>query len=370
MAETQEVKIPPSHASVFEKMDQLEHPNAPMKATGVNTPPAEPAKPEATPAPQAVAAAAEAAKPETTEAPVLDPDMDEATFLKLYKKMTGKEVSSLDALKEPPTPPTAEELAKLAVKEQNESLEWALGTEKITRELYEKSIVERAKSKRDIALAIFAADLRLDDKTLTNEECEEKFTEFYCETEPEDSWKRKRALAQMNGVADNYLSQYNTVDGIGEEYKSYKASAAQQKVYAKQIKAIAQELPKEIPFEYEYKTIDGRTLSLKAKIPVDDKVISKLVAEFSAPGMEKVFGGDETTPKKINAELAYHLNARVIKEGLPAVFELFASQIDTDIWATVKNARNSNQTFGQPSIDAKTPKTPPSHKEVFDKLPK
>ncbi len=360
-------KTPPSHADIFKQMDRdyvAPVPEAPVVAA-----------PEADkPAVEAAATPVQNAAPETQEnkepvqaAAINVDDISEEDFLKLYQKRTGKKATSIDELKDPAPAPTREQLDALEAKEKAESLEWALSSGKITKEAYDKSIIERAKDKRAIALAVFTQELQAENKDLSNEECEEMFKDYVGEEADEASWKRKKGLKDIETIANNYLAQYNEVDGFQEAYRAEKTIEAKRKEYSKQIKAVAKELPKEIPFEFEYTCIDGSKMNLSSKLTVDEKAINKLVGDYTREGMEDFFSGENATPERMRDELMYHVDARVVRPSLNLIFEDIAKQIETDIWAKAKNARNPNQPLAgvQPAANAGPKPAPPSHASIW-----
>ncbi len=218
-----------------------------------------------------------------------------------------------------------------------------------------------------MALSLFTADLQADEKGITAEECEERFKDFYCEDEPEDSWKRKRALIQMNAVADQYLSQYRVVEGITEEFRSFKTESERSKSYNKELNKVAKELPKELSFKLPYTSVDGTEFSVDIVVPVEDGVISKLTKELATARLDDVYG-DEFTPEKLATELNYHLDARVLRSALPKIVSDLSAKIEGDILMKLKNARNPLQPIvgAQPQGGAKP--EPPSHAEAFKKM--
>lgn len=301
------------------------------------------------------------AKPEASE----PAEMSDDDFLKLLEKKTGKKVTSVDELKAPPKPPTAEEIKAAEEQEATEALEWALGSGKVKKDAYENAIKDKGKSKREIALQLFTNELQEGDKSLSHEECEERFAEYYCETEPEDSWKRVKALKEMNSTADAYLAQYSEIDNLPTSYKEYRTTAQRQKDYNKQLSAVAKELPTKLEFEVPYEGIDGAKETLKYEVAVDDKIPAQLIKEFQKLG-ETSFGFD-VKPEALSAELNYHLKARMIDKIIPALLEKHTDKVLTDAMAKLKNARNPNQTLAGVTERQASSSAPPSHDSLFKK---
>lgn len=321
-------------------------------------PPVESKTPESAPAPQNAA---------PIPAPPVEAENEETTFLKLYAKMTGKKIDSLDELKEKPKPLSKEEQEAADAAEKAEALEWGLGTGKITKEAYDKAIVARSKDKRAIALELYMQERREENPRLSNEEGEEDFREFYGENDEEGSPRQKMGLKQMNKIADAHLAQFNDIDSLPEGYKSYKAGEEKYKAHVKSWKSVAKELPKELDITVPYTTVEGTTMNLTTKVPVDQKVVDRILQEYTGRGSENIFSDKDNTPENIAQVLNYHLESRVLKQALPAIFADLVQQAETDVMARVKNARQPGQSFGAPPLDAPVVKTPPKHTSLAEK---
>lgn len=347
---------PPSHDSVFSRTPGY-------KPLGEQVP-----EQEAAPAPDPAIPETEAKIPEQQAKPATEEEEDEISdeaFAKAYYKKTGKKLESIDDLKDAPKPPTAEELALAAERESTEALEWGLGTERIKKDFYEKSIADKAKEKRAIALSIFSDELKEEDPTMSADECEERFKDYYCEEEDESSWKRKRAIKAMEAVADNYLAQYKSVDTLVDDYRAYKTVTQTQKEYSKQLSAIGKTLPEKLTFDIPYTGLDGKETTLSYEVAVDDAIPKELMKEFSKPSMADYFGVN-AKPEAIKAELDYHLRARMLEKIIPAIAEKHSERVLEDAMVNLKNARNPQQQIGgHPNQTA--PKEPPSHDSVFRK---
>ena len=288
-------------------------------------------------------AEAEKEKIATATKPNLD-EISEEDFLALYEKRTGQKAKSLDDLKPAPKALTKEEKEAQEVREQEEALAWALENKIITKDLYDKSKTEKAKNKRDIALALFTAEQKADDPDITSEDAEVLFREAYGEDEEAGSWKHKRGMAAMNKVADEYLAQYSTVDNLPEQYREARTADETRKTYNKQVSAVAKELPKELSFKIPYETVDGAKMELEYKVAVSDDLVPKLIKEFTRPGMENAPGFDK--PETIAAEMNYHVRARSFDVAIASILKQHEVKVETDILARVKNARNPNQAIG------------------------
>ncbi len=356
MAE-QVTKTPPSHESVLGRVrdGHIAEPTAPII----------PEKKEETPV-QAVAPIIPEKKEETPVVVNYD-DMTDEVLLEVMEKRVGKKFKSLDDLKDPPKALTPEEIKTNEDREATEALEWGLASNKIKKDFYEKGIADKAKNKRDIALSLFTAELQGEDKDLSGEECEERFKEFYGENEEEGSWRHKKGAKEMNSVADAYLSQYSMIDNLTAEYRGEKTKAERQKSFQKQVSAVAKEIPNKLTFEFPYKSVDGATLDLKYEVDLDDKVLSQVVKEITGSGMENAFG-DNPKVERIAAELNYHIRARMQEKVIPILLEKHGEKVLEDAMVKLKNARNPLQHLAGQAEQEKTPKAPPSHETVLNRI--
>lgn len=285
-------------------------------------------------------------------------DITDEQLEEIASKRAGRKVS----LKEPEKAPvelTEKEKEDLAEKEKTESIEWAFGTGKIKKDLYDKAIVEKSKNKRDIALSLFTAEAQAEDKALTVEDCEQMFADYYAEEEPETSWKRKKALKEMNAVADNHLAQYNVIDAIPEEYRAHKTTEQNQKAYTSQIKTIAKEIPADLTYEFPYKSVNGTELKWEFKIPVDEKVLTQITKEFTAENV--IPGMIQLKPEAIAREMNFLVRARMMDKIIPVLLEQHAEKAVEDAMVNLKNARNPYQQLGGQVAPTAAPKTPPAH---------
>ena len=358
-------KTPPSHEEVFNRM--------PANSRAGQEPAVVKSAEELAAEAKAIEDKNKAAAPPPAPIPPPPPavvnyeDMPEDEFLKLYEKRTGKKAKSLDDLKDPPKPSTAEELQAQALKEQTEALEWAWESNKVTKELYDKSIADKSRSKREIALSLFTKELKEEDKDLTPEECEERFKDFYHEGEDETSWLFKKGVKDINAAADNYLAQYSVIDKLPEEYREVKTLAARQKAFAKQVNEIVKEVPKTLKFTYPTgEELDGKPVQFEYDIPVDDKVTAQIAKELVASGNPKMWDAD---PEIIRKEVEYHVFARNRDTIIPKLLADHAIKVAEEVEMRFRNARNPQQHIGG-QLHTNSDKTPPSHQAVFDKMKK
>jgi hypothetical protein len=372
----EEVKNPPSHADVFNRMRE-EKSTQPVIAQVEKKPGDEgyvaPQEENSETKPNgaiATEAKVEEKVPGAKEKPNTD-DLSDEELEEIYNKRIGSKKTTPKVL-------TAQEKEELEKQEETEGIEWAFGTGKIKKDFYDKALVEKSKSKREIALNLFTAELQAEGKNITPEECEEMFRDFYAEEEDEKSWKRKKGLKEINSIADNYLAQYKDLDGITENYRAYKTTAEKQKVYNAQVRSIAKEVPAEISYDiplkiaekayakFGFKPSGDAAANFAFKVKVDEKTMTQLIKEFTTP--EMFAGMGEAKPEAIAQEFNFLARARMMDSIIASIVEQTADHVSEDIFVSLKNSRGVQQPLGSETIKPVAQKAPPSHKAVLDRV--
>jgi hypothetical protein len=318
---------------------------APAVSNNDNNTPPEPI--EATPAPAVEQTPAPVAvQNQVTDKPKIDIDsLSQDEVGELLKKLTGGKISSLDELN-PPAAKSQEEIEAESKRRKAEALSWAFENGKVSRENYEKAIVEKAKPNRDIALQLFAAQLLADDSKLKPAEIEEIFKDAFHEDAEEGSRLFKLGQKQINDIAEAYKkSEYGVLDSIDSDYDSYTSTVNQFKGYKKAVKATVDALPNEVTFDAPIRNVDGTDGVIKITIPVDEKLKHSLVNDYSKEGVFAAFSS--TDPKAIEkglqAELSYHFKARMYDKLMKDGFDAYGKSLTEQLIVQLGNKRNPNQ---------------------------
>lgn len=311
----------------------------------------------------------------TAPAPKIDfsklSDEDKAEML---SALTGGKIKSLDDLN-PPAPKSKEELAAEAQKKSQDALTWALETGRVKKGDYEKAIVEKAKSNREIALSLFTAQVQEGDPAINDGEAEELFKFQYGEElEPTDRLY-KLGQKSIDKIADAYRKDnFGSMDSIDTEYDNFVQTQSDFKSYKANVKKAVSELPKELAVSIPFKNIDGTEQTLEYKVPIDDKVISKLISDLSeerAFVLRKTYGEGKIDEKALTKEFNYHVKAMMYDKVLSEALVQNSKDVEERTLVMLGNKRNPQQSLNDgkqplPNAPVKT-NTYPSLNEAMRK---
>lgn len=266
------------------------------------------------PAPAVEPSPAATTTPATPAADVTEPtpapaspaeEMTEAQVLKAFNKMNGTSYKSMAEIV-PPKVKTKEEIEQEEVKFKNDSLAWAFEAKNLDREKYEKSIVEKSKSARDIALAAFGANLLQEDSKLSPAEIEELFKDVYHEDKDADSRLYKLGQQRMKAEADAYLkSNYGDLDGIENEYRDHLTGAERYRAYGKEVKNFFNQAPVNDKVSFEYTHANGKKESINIDYEVTDADRKAVQKQFESDDMYFALGASEGTLNEKAMKVAY-----------------------------------------------------------------
>lgn len=304
-------------------------------------------------------------------------EISDEIILKALNKKNGTKYKSLDELSAPKKELTKEEKEAAEATKKAKALEWALGTERIKREDYESSVVDRQKSDRQIALELFTNELREEDKDITTEEAEERFKDFFNEDAEEKSWRYKKSQKEIEKIAQEYRKgKYSSVDSIETDYESYMQSEQRQEGFGKQVKSVVESLPKELVFEIPYKNASGTDEKMSVSYPVDESDIKALKKAFlGSADMYEVLGADKNDIKDsvLSEEMVTFLRAKnldkIIQKAATDFAEKRVAEETTALEARLKGVPSTQVGFGGSTAgDASTKKTPPEHKSLKQRM--
>lgn len=170
----------------------------------------------------------------------------------------------------------------------------------------------------------------------------------------------------MNAVADNYLAQFNVVDNLPEEYRSFKTSTEALKNFGTQIRAAAKEVPENITYKIPYTSGTGETLEFEYNIPVDQKILATITKELHNPATMEYFS--QSKPEAIAKEINFLVKARMQEAIIPVLLEQHGEKVAEDMLMSLKNARNPQQPLTGAFMPSGAAKTPPPHTRTRSKV--
>lgn len=262
----------------------------------------------ATPAPDAVPASAEIT--------------DEQFEAYLAKKTNGR-VTKLADLDEPIAQPTPEQIAEQVKKKKSDGLAWAIGSQRINQEDYERAVVIGSKAEREIALELFAANVREIDPKITEDEIGQRFQDYY--REELDDNDPMRVLAQKD-MSKNVAAYRNDITGkvtnVEKDYDEYLTSTRTIKAFNKQVNtAFKEDLPASIELEYTFPHADGTEHTVKIPFAIDEKVSKSVRDSFQGNRtlFDEIKGKDgKVTNKDIVEAALYSIKANAF-DAIPAM---------------------------------------------------
>lgn len=287
--------------------------------------------------PEVIAAEPVVAKPNYDE-------LSDEELLKITNKRFGTSYKSVDEIK-PVVAKSKEEIEAENEKFKKDAFNWAVGSGRVKLDDYNKSISEKEKNSRDIALSIFGAQLRLEDAKITNEEIEETFIDTFHEGQMDDNPRLyKIGQNQIASMADGYRSQINSkVEGYEDDYKNVQQVQSRATNYGKQVKTLFEDLAAENNVEIEYEVTPGKTEKVLIPYSLDKTDMDSVRKQFLSDDMFLAYGADkdDVDVKKLQAGVEHHLNAKTFKKVLAQVAKKSAETANLNMEAYLKGIKNN-----------------------------
>lgn len=201
---------------------------------------------------------------DTTPAAAPVTSVSEDVMLKWYNEKFGTSFKTVQELeqhntpKPAPKPKTKEEIAEEEEAERREALQWALENKKFKQEDYDKHVIDKSKSPRQIALEVFSNDYKEINPNADASEIEDAFKEEFGEEESENSFRRKIGQKRIAELANGFLKNYETIEKNVDNYREYKTLSEKAKTFKAQVKSVLDELPKEMSFSIPVESLDAK----------------------------------------------------------------------------------------------------------------
>lgn len=254
-------------------------------------------------------------------------------------KLTKGKVKSVKSITEEPAIETAEQKAEKARKKTQDALEWALGTNEVKREDYDRAIVVKGKTNREIALDLFTNELKEDNPKITGDEAEELFKDYYMEEAEDTNTSRQLRQKEMNRVADRYRTDVtSSIDGIEGKYDTYQAGAQRYTAYGKQVDAIFDSIPKDRTIKFSYEGPDGNPMEVELPYSLDEADIKSVKRNIRSNEAYRALGGHEKDlkEKEVIGAIEYDLGPLIANKYLPTIAKSIAEKARKDTEAFYK----------------------------------
>lgn len=265
-------------------------------------------------------------------------DLSDQDKLDAINEQLGTNYKSLAEMR-PKEVKTKEQVAEEKENKKQKALSWGYDNKKLKLEEYEKSIIDKSKSPRDLALAIFTKELQEENSKTTPEEAEEQFKDYYREELEDNSPIRKLRQKEMDKVVSGYLKEnYGKIDTLEQEYENHETSVQSQENYGRLVKTVSADLPKELTFSVPHITVDGVETTLEYKFPLDDGDIKDAKKNFLSAEMYEAMGGDKVSlnDADLSGEMKNYIRSQKIEKIVAAIAMQHAEKSNSELMARLK----------------------------------
>lgn len=274
-----------------------------------------------------VATEAKPATPKPVAANNAPVELSDDDFLKELQKRNPnvKSISDVATLAIPVPQKTEAEIKEEEEALRTSAIEFGLKNKIFDRNRYEAFVADSKNDPRSIALAIFAQEQKNLDANITTEEIDQRFSEYYLETEDDGHWGKDARKIEMQKVANGYLSgTYGDILNIENTFKQNQQLLESVVSYKTKVETASASFPKEMPFQIPSITEDGAKFDFSYKIPAETmKAVSE---EFlSEVAFNSLRQGD------VNNEFLHKaFRAAVIEKDLPKIIAEAAKTYGAD----------------------------------------
>lgn len=265
-------------------------------------------------------------------------DLSEQEKLEAINEQLGTNYKSLAEMR-PKEVKSKEQIAEEKENKKQKALSWGVENKKLKLEEYEKSIIDKSKSPRDLALAIFTLELQEENPKTTAEEAEEQFKDYYREELEDNSPIRKLRQKEMDKVVSGYLKDnYGKIDTLEQEYESHESSVQAQENYGRLVKTVSADLPKELTFSVPHITVEGAETTLEYKFPLEDSDIKDAKKNFLSAEMYEAMGGDKANLKDsdLSGEMKNYIRSQKFDKIVAAIASQHAERSNAELLAKLK----------------------------------
>lgn len=291
-----------------------------------------------------------------TQPLVENDEISDEAFNRMLLKRSGGKYKTLEELA-PAKQDTPEEIEAAKNKRKSEAHIWAIESGKTTKENYDRAIKDSTRTDRDIALSLFTANLKEEDKNITSEEATEIFADTFHETAEENSRLRKSGQAQIEKIAAQYRKDnFAFLDEIEPEYNQVVETQNQYQGYKARVKEMSEKIPKTMPIEVAYTDVDGNAVTLTHEFAVEESVIKKVVEEVRSQNsfaIKNVTTNGKITDKEVEADILNRIKAATYDSAIKSMYEAGLKKGEERAVVIMGNKRNQQQTLndGQQQVN-------------------
>jgi hypothetical protein len=221
------------------------------------------------------------------------PSVDDAAVKKYLKEKYGAEVDDLEKLtKQPEKVLTEEEKRVHEEKIREEAIKFSIAKNKFSAKDFEGFSKETQRKPEELVYDIMKAKWIKDDPTLSEEDMQGRFDDYFKLNEPEESWSRQARYPELLNIANNYFSaKYPAIANAQAEYLTHVQDVQDAEVYKKRVDRVfdtykpAETFELDVPVDGDGTKTEKKTYSFSFSQEAIDEVKTSLLAETSFESM-------------------------------------------------------------------------------------
>lgn len=230
-------------------------------------------------------------------------DLTDEQIIELLKKK-GKNITSLDEIGVEPRVLTAEEIAAQQVQKKENALKKGLETGAFSTTDLGNFNIDNAKTPREIAFGLFAAEQLDLDAAVTADEISERFSEVYGEGQVDGHWLKEQGLKRMEYIKNAYIqNKYNAITGAEQAYDHIETVQKQTVNYKNSIENIFNTLPKTLEFELPVVNPKGETENKKYTFEFTPEELADAKKNFLTEASFQALGMGEIDMAKLTSSV-------------------------------------------------------------------
>lgn len=311
---------------------------APVEPAPTPTPTPAPATPAPTPDPGPTPTPDPPVPAPTPAAPVA---LEDDVLLQQLNEKLGTNYKTLAEAKPAPAPLSEKEQKELEEKEHNEAVAYAIQSGVVNRQTLDEFAVDNAKDPREIVYALFKAEVQKKDKTLTEDQIEQNFKEFFNEFDEEGSIMREMRKVDMRNIANNYLAKkYSKVLDIKNIYADHKNNTVARANYDSTLEKVVASIPRDMKFSFDTEGDGGAKVTHEYSFNFDDNAINEVLAEYKGDSAFSTLGASAANDKLLSDAIQTSLLRKNLKNVIAVVAKSHADKIMHEEIARRKNIPN------------------------------
>ena len=218
-----------------------------------------------------------------------EPTVNDDLVKKYLKEKYGADVDDLEKLtKQPEKVLTEEEKRAQDEKIREEALKFAITKNKFSAKDLEAFSKETQRKPEDLVFDIMKEKWKKDDPTLSEEDMQNRFDDYFKLNEAEDSWTRQARYPELLNIANNYfVAKYPAIANAQAEYQTHLQDVQDAEAYRKRVDRVfssykpTETFELEVPADGDGTKTEKKTYSFSFSQEAIDEVKAALLEETS-----------------------------------------------------------------------------------------